>query len=135
MSKLVIDLMEVFKSIDEIDDDFEVFVLSIEFDESGEVTSNETTEAVNGLDIDSENQECLFKISPDEKTLSIADIISIADIKKQISSIDSGYLLCSAFKQTAENSSVSNDKPIIGFGENIDLKRFFLVFCPISLTH
>ncbi len=121
MSKLVIDVVSEFQSLDVIEDDFELFVLSVKINESGEITSTESIEPVNRIEADIENQECLLHVTSNGEALRMVEAI------QAISKVNADYSLCSAQEETLEDSWVRIDNPIIGFGENIDLKRFFVV--------
>ena len=137
MSKYVVDLVDEFHSLVEVEDDFELFMMSIKIDDSGEVTSTESIEPVSHIEIDHEHEECLLHISPNGKAISIRKVI------KEISSINSDYFLCSAEENTidglndskiegsndneVDDSNVRVDNSIIGFGENIEQRRFFVV--------
>ena len=135
MSKLVIDLFDEFKSLDIVEDDFELFVMSIEIDESGEVSADATVEAVTHIEVDSEHEECLLHTSSEANSDSKA--ISIGKALEELKAVEPGYLLCSkvkdSVKDTNANSNIGTDNPIIGFGENIELKRFFVV-CEAALS-
>ena len=121
LSKLVSDLVEELQTLDEVDDEFKCFVLSIKIDDEGEITSTESTEPLVSLKADNENQECLFYFEATGKALTVAKV------KQELSAIDTDYFICSAEEKTIDDSFVRIDSPIIGFGENIDLKKFFLV--------
>ena len=121
MSKLIIDLVNEFQSLDEITDDFELFIMSIKIDEFGEYDSAETILPVSHIEVDSNKEECLFHFGS-------SDAMDIVTTLEKIKSIDTNYLLCSAEEKTFDGATVRVDNPIIGFGENIEQKRFFLVF-------
>ena len=125
LSKLISDLINEFHSVDEIeceiDGDFELFIMSIKIDEFGEYDSSESILPISYIEVDSEKEECLFHFGS-------SDTMTIASTVEKIKAIDSNYLLCSAEEKTIDNALVRIDNPIIGFGENIEQKRFFLVF-------
>ena len=123
MSKLISDLINEFQTIDEIQDDFELFIMSIKIDESGEYDSSESILPVNRIEIDSENEECLFYFGTHD-----SDAITVATTADKIKTITPNFLLCSAEEKTVEDKTLRLDNPIIGFGENVEQKRFFLVF-------
>lgn len=132
MSKLIIDLFDEIKSLDIVEDDFELFVMSIEIDESGEVSEDASVEAVTHIEIDSEHEECLLHTS--SKPNSDSKAISIGKALEELKAVEPGYLLCSKVKESVDtvkdtnsNSNTGTGNPIIGFGENIELKRFFVV--------
>ena len=121
MSKLISDLIHEFHSLDEIEDDFEFFIMNIVIDENGDVESSDAIEAITKIEIDETNQECLFYSDPEGNAKFIGEAI------KEISSVSSEYQLCSAVENTIEDSFIRIDNPIIGFGENIEQRRFFVV--------
>ena len=123
MSKLISDLINEFQTIDEIQDDFELFIMSIKIDESGEYDSSNSILPVSRIEIDSENEECLFYYGSHN-----SDAITVATTADKIKAITPKFLLCSAEEKTVEDKMLRLDNPIIGFGENVEQKRFFLVF-------
>ena len=123
MSKLISNLVNEFQTLDEIQDDFELFIMSIKIDEFGEYDSAETILPVSHLNVDIEKEECLFHFGSSE-----TEAMTIASTVEKIKEIDSSFLLCAAEEMTVDGKAVRLDNPIIGFGENIEQKRFFLVF-------
>lgn len=121
MSKLARDVVNEFHSLDVIEDDFELFVLSVKINDYGEIISTESIEPVSRVESDNENQECLLHISPSGEPLKICEAVG------RIGVLNPDYALCAAQEETIDNSWVRIDNPIIGFGENLDLKRFFVV--------
>lgn len=103
-----------------MDDDFGLFVILLNIDDSGEITSTESIEPIGKIGVDIENEECLFHITPGEEALKISEAYA------EITTIDSGFSLVSAIEQDFDDSWVRIDNPVIGFGENIDEKRFFI---------
>ena len=126
MSKLVIDLVDEFKSLDEVEDDFELFIMSIKIDDNGEIESTASVEPVSKIVIDDDNQECLFH-SVASDNLQTDKAMNIATTIDQISSINPEYALGFADEKPIDDSGVSIDNPIIGFGENIEQRKFFIV--------
>lgn len=102
-------------------DDFGVFVISLNIDDSGEITSTESIEPVGKIGADIESEECIFYIAPSEEALKISEVYA------EIATIDSRFSLVSAIEQEFDDSWVRIDNPIIGFGENMDEKKFFVV--------
>lgn len=121
MSKYVGCIINEFEESEVVDNDFGLFVVSLNIDDSGEITSTESIEPVGKIDADIVNEECLFHIMPSEKALTISEAYS------EIEPIDSRFSLVSAIEKEFDDSWVRIDNPIIGFGENIDEKRFFIV--------
>jgi len=97
-----------------VDDDFGLYVILLNIDDSGEITSTESIEPVGKIGVDIESEECLFYISPSEKA------IKISEAYEKIATIDSGFALVSATEQELDDSWVRIDNPVIGFGENKD---------------
>jgi hypothetical protein len=121
LSKLISDLVDELKFLDEVEDDFECYLLALKIDDEGEITSTEYSEPLGLIGNNSEHQECLFTNSANDIALTVADV------KKELSTLDPDYLLCATLEKTEDGSSIKVECPVIGFGENIDLKRFFLV--------
>lgn len=104
-----------------IGNDFELFVILLEIDDSGEIISTESIEPIGKIGFDIESEECLFYVQPGE------DAIKISEAYAEIETIDSRFSLASALEQEIDDTWVRIDNPVIGFGENIDEKRFFIV--------
>ncbi|MBU2875035.1 hypothetical protein [Marinobacter salexigens] len=121
MSKYVGCIINELEESEVIDDDFDMFVLSVKIDDSGEIYGTESIEPIAKIGVDIEHEECLFQILPGKEALKVSEAYS------EIETIDSGFSLVSAFSKTFNDSSVRIDNPVIGFGENIDDKRFFIV--------
>lgn len=122
MSKLVGHLISEIEDSDVIDDDFKIFVISVEISDSCEITSTESIEPIERIGFDIEHEECLLHISETNMAIEICDAFS------EISAIDSRFAVVAAIEQSFDDSWVRIDKPIIGFGENIEKKRFLVVF-------
>ena len=121
LSKLVHDFINELNSLDEVNIDFELFVMNLNIDNSGEVLSCESVLPVLNINIDLSSNECLFQIKDTGTPLSVENGI------KALASINFDYSLCSSFEENVDNSIIRIDNPIIGFGENIEEKRFFVV--------
>ena len=121
MSKYVGCIINELEESEVVDNDFGLFVVSLNFDDSGEITSTESIEPVGKIDADIDSEECLFHIMSSEKALTISAAYA------EIATIDSRFSLASAIEKEFDDSWVRIDSPIIGFGENIDEKRFFIV--------
>ena len=121
MSKYVSCIINELEESEVIDDDFDLFVLLVKIDDSGEISGTESIEPISKIGVDIEHEECLFQVSPGKEALKVSEAYA------EIETIDSGFSLVSALSQTFNDSSVRIDNPVIGFGENIDDKRFFIV--------
>jgi len=103
-----------------VDNDFGLFAIFLKVDESGEIESTESIVPVGKVGFDIESEECLLHVSPGGKPIIIADAYG------ELVSIDSRFSLVSALEQKFDDSWVRIDYPVIGFGENIDEKRFYI---------
>mgnify|MGYP003151198613 CR=1 FL=1 len=121
MSKYVGCIINEFDESDIVDGNFELFLISLNMDESGEITSTESIEPIIKVGFDIENEECLFHVGPGKKAAKVSDVYA------EIETIDSGFSLVSALEKKCQGSWIRIDNPVIGFGENIDEKRFFIV--------
>lgn len=121
MSKLVGHLINEIEESDLIGDDFKMFVLTVKISESGEITSNESIEPIERIGFDIENEECLLEISENDTAIEVSEAFS------EIAAIDSRFTLVAAHERSFDDSWVRIDKSIIGFGENIGKKQFFVV--------
>jgi hypothetical protein len=121
LSKYVGCIINELEESEVVDNDFGLFVVSLNIDDSGEITSTESIEPVGKIDADIDSEECLFHITSSENALTISEAYA------EIETIDSRFSLVSAIEKKFDGSWVRIDNPIIGFGENIDEKRFFIV--------
>lgn len=121
MSKSVGDFVNEIEESDVIEYDFKLFVLSVKISDSGEITSTESIEPIERIEFDIENEECLLQISENNRALNLSEAFS------EIAVIDSRFSLVAAHERSIEDSWVRIDNPIIGFGENIGQKQFFVV--------
>ncbi len=121
MSKYVGCIINELEESEVVDDDFSLFVILLNVDDSGEITSTKSIESIGKIGVDIESEECLFHVTPSEEAVKISEAYA------EIATIDSGFSLVSAIEQEFEDSWVRIDNPVIGFGENTDEKRFFIV--------
>ena len=121
MSKYVGCIINELEESEVVGDDFGLFVIFLNIDGSGEITSTESIEPISKIGFDIETEECLFHVSPGFEAIKITEAYA------EIATIDSGFSLVSAVEQKFDDSWVRIDNPVIGFGENIDEKRFFIV--------
>ncbi|WP_226669123.1 hypothetical protein [Microbulbifer aggregans] len=120
MSKYVSCILNELDESELVGDDFELFVILLNMDDSGEITSAESIEPIGKVGFDIENEECLFYMTPGKKAAKVSDVYS------EIESIDSSFTLVSALEKKLHGSWIRIDNPVIGFGENIEEKRFFI---------
>ena len=121
LSKYVGCIINELEESEIVDDDFGLFVIFLNIDESGEIDSTKSIEPIGKIGFDIDSEECLLHILPDEEALKISEAYA------EIATIDSRFSLVSALEKKFEDSWVRIDNPVIGFGENIDEKRFFIV--------
>lgn len=121
MSKYVSCIINELEESESIGDDFELFVIALNFDDSGQICSTESIEPIFEIGIDIENEECLFYTKLGEKALEIQEAYA------ELETIESSFSLVHASEHEVSGSVVRIDNPVIGFGENIDEKRFVIV--------
>lgn len=122
MSKYVRDLLQEFQSQEEIEDHFNIHVLKVKMDNDGEIEQDGNALPVTRIEIDSENSECLLHF---EETT--ANYVTVSDAKKQLTEVVLDYEVCAAEEQELGDAFIRLDTPLIGFGENPELKCFFSV--------
>ena len=122
MSKYVRDLLQEFQSQDEIEDHFCLHVLKVSVDESGEVEQSGNALPVTKIEIDSENEECLLHF--EEVTSSS---VTVSEAKAAFVSEILDYEVCAAEEKELDDAHIRLDTPLIGFGENVELKCFFAI--------
>lgn len=120
MSRYVGCIINELEESEIVDNDFGLFAIFLKVDESGEIESTESIVPVGKVGFDIESEECLLHVSPGGKPIIIADAYG------ELVSIDSRFSLVSALEQKFDDSWVRIDYPVIGFGENIDEKRFYI---------
>lgn len=120
MSRYVGCIINELEESEIVDNDFGLFAIFLKVDESGEIESTESIVPVGKVGFDIESEECLLHVSLGGKPIIIADAYA------ELVSIDSRFSLVSALEQKFDDSWVRIDYPVIGFGENIDEKRFYI---------
>lgn len=120
MSRYVGCIINELEESEIVDNDFGLFAIFLKVDESGEIESTESIVPVGKVGFDIESEECLLHVSLGGKPIIIADAYG------ELVSIDSRFSLVSALEQKFDDSWVRIDYPVIGFGENIDEKRFYI---------
>jgi hypothetical protein len=122
LSKHTRDLRQEFESQIEIKDDFQLHVLKVKVDESGNVEPLGNAQPVTHIEIDSDNKECLLHF--DESTL---DYVTVSDAKSLFVGAVLDFEVCAAQETENADAYIRLDTPLIGFGENIELKIFFVI--------
>jgi hypothetical protein len=122
LSKNARDLLQEFSSQTDIADDFQLHVLKVNVSESGEVEPAGNAQPVITIDIDSENKECLLHF--DEAT---SEPVTVADIKALFVNDVLDYEVCASQEKDVDDAVIRLDTPLIGFGEIVETKVFFVV--------
>ncbi|MFT4764728.1 MAG: hypothetical protein ACI9OH_001826 [Oleispira sp.] len=122
MSKHVRDLLFEFEVQSEIEEHFRLHVLKVTLNENGEAEEFGNALPVTRIEIDSEDRECLLHF--DEKS---TDYVTITEAKALLIDAVLGYEVFAAEEKELDGSLVRLDTPLIGFGENAELKCFFVV--------
>lgn len=122
MSKSVRELLLEFQSQAEIEDDFHLHVLKVTVDDNGEVEQSGNALPVTKIEIDSESNECLLHFK--EKA---SNPVTVSEAKEAFGSAVLEYEVCASEEKTQDNARIRLDTPLIGFGENADIKCFFVV--------
>lgn len=122
MSKHVRDLLFEFEVQSEIEEHFRLHVLKVTLNENGEAEEFGNALPVTKIEIDSEDRECLLHF--DEKS---TDYVTITEAKALLIDAVLGYEVFAAEEKELDGSLVRLDTPLIGFGENAELKCFFVV--------
>lgn len=121
MSKLVGNIINEIEESEVIEDDFGIFVISIVFDDAGEISSTKLVQPIERIEFDPGSEECLLQAEAHGPALKISEAYS------EIAVIDPRFSLVASYEQTIEDNWVRIDRPIIGFGENIEEKQLFVV--------
>ena len=122
MSKYARDLLQEFESQIDIKDDFQLHILKVSVDESGDIEQSGNAQPVTKIEIDSQSKECLLHFAE-----STPKNITVLDAKTAFSSATLGYEVCAAQEKEIDDAHIRLDTPLIGFGENTELKCFFVV--------
>lgn len=122
MSKTAKDLLQEFQTQNGIEDDFQIHILNVIVNDRDEVKQTGQAQPVIKNEIDHDNRECLLHFE-ENKSISV----TVLDIKEKIADEMLDYAVCAVQEKTLDNSYVRIDSPLIGFGENFELKCFFAV--------
>lgn len=122
MSKSVRDLFQEFESQHVIADDFQLHILKVKVDESGEVEQLGNAQPVTKIEIDSDNKECLLHFEE-----STSDCVTVLDAKSVFVTAVLDYQVCAAQDKENDDAYIRLDTPLIGFGEHVELKVFFAI--------
>ena len=127
MSKHVRDLLFEFEVQGEVEEHFRLHVLKVTLNENGEAEEYGNALPVTKIEIDSEDKECLLHF--DEQS---SDFVTITEAKalllnETLADEVQGYAVFASEEKERDDSYVRLDTPLIGFGENAELKCFFVV--------
>ena len=127
MSKHVRDLLFEFEVQTEVEEHFRLHVLKVTLNENGEAEEFGNALPVTKIEIDLEDKECLLHFdeqSSDGVTITEAKAIFL---NENLSEDVQGYAVFASEEKELDDSHVRLDTPLIGFGENAELKCFFVV--------
>ena len=122
LSKFARDLLQEFEAQIDIEDDFQLHILKVNVDDSGEVEQSGNAQPVTKIEIDFENKECLLHF--DEST---SEHVSVSDAKSLFVGAVLDFEVCAAQEKEIDDAYIRLDTPLIGFGENVEIKVFFAV--------
>jgi hypothetical protein len=132
MSKYVRDLLLEFETQSEVEEHFALHVLKVTLNENGEAEEFGNALPVTKIEIDAEDGECLLHFdeqSSDSVTIAEAKTLLINEEIVDGSLVNKmlGYEVFAAEEKELDDSHVRLDTPLIGFGENAEMKCFFVV--------
>jgi hypothetical protein len=132
MSKHVRDLLFEFDVQSEVEEHFRLHVLKVTLNENGEAEEFGNALPVTKIEIDSKSKECLLHFdehSLDCVTIKEAKALFINEEVVNDCLVDNvlGFKVFAAEEKELDDSHVRLDTPLIGFGENAELKCFFVV--------
>ena len=122
MNKTVKDLLDEFKAQADIGDNFAVHILKVAVDQDGAIEQSGNALPVFRLEVDHEDKEVLLHF--DEAGLPE---VTVAALRMALDDSMLEYGVCAAQEKEWETAFVRLDTPLIGFGENLELKVFLAV--------
>ena len=122
MSKLARDFLHEFESQNDIENDFQLHILKVNIDEAGEVEPSGNAQPVTKIEIDSESKECLLHFEG-----STSKYVTVSEAKATFVGAVLDYEVCAAQEKEVDDAHIRLDTPLIGFGENAEIKCFFAV--------
>jgi hypothetical protein len=122
LSKNARDILQEFESQIDVKDDFQLHVLKVNVDESGEVEQSGNALPVTKIEIDSDSKECLLHF--EEGT---SKCVTVSDAKTAFVGAVLDYEVCAAQEKETDDAHIRLDTPLIGFGENVEIKCFFAI--------
>ncbi len=127
MSKTVSELAQELAEQSQIENHFNVHVLKVVINESGDVEESGQALPVTHVVFDSEEQECYLYFAEDNALALDDKVLSVADLKAELNNEYQGYLLFAAQEKETEDAVLQLTTPLIGFGENEAQKSFFVI--------
>jgi len=122
LSKQVKEFLQELASPIDVEDDFQLHVLKVSFDDAGEVEQSGSPQPVTKIEIDEESKECLLHYEQ-----SASQPVTLLDVKNIFKDRLFDFEVCAAQEQETEEAFIRLDTPLIGFGENVELKIFFVI--------
>jgi len=122
LNKSVKELLEEFTSQNIIADDFQLHILKVKIDENGEIEEAGNALTVTKIEFDHQSKECLLHYEEGS-----SHYVTVADAKAVMTDDVLTYEVCAAQIEEREDAFVRLDTPLIGFGENVDIKCFFAI--------
>ena len=127
MSKTVSELVQELAEQSQIEGHFNVHVLKVVINESGDVEESAQALPVTGVVFDSEEQECYLYFAEDNALEPEQKVLSVADLSAQLNNEYQDYLLFAAQEKETEDAVLQLTTPLIGFGENEAQQSFFVI--------
>lgn len=122
MSKLVKELLQEFDDHHVIEGDFNLHILRMVIDDAGEVEQSGNAQVVTQIEFDHEDKECLLHFEENS-----ACNVSVGQFKAIISNEVMEYEVCAAQEKEVDGRYLRYATPLIGFGENVELRCFFAI--------
>jgi len=120
LSKHVKDLLEEFAAEECIQNDFNLHILKVSVDDNGEIEEMGNALPVFNIEVDKESQAVLLHYAEASDML-----VCVADAKAVLTDELLDYEVCAAQITETTEAVLRADTPLIGFGENVELKCFF----------
>jgi hypothetical protein len=122
LNKPAKELLEEFASQDVITDDFRLHILKVKIDDDGEIEHAGNALTVIKIELDHDSKECLLHYEEGS-----TNYVTVADAKAKIVDSVLDYEVCASQIKELDEAFVRMDTPLIGFGENVDIKCFFAI--------
>jgi len=110
---------------------FQLFALAVTIDAGGQVEGQKWVAPISQVQFDANSSECLLHIEDGEPPINRSRLnaarVTLADVLSMISPANREYAVCTAQEAHLDDARVRIDTPIIGFGENPEERRYFVV--------